>query len=217
MSANNSASSTVRKARSSSASSTALANRPRRIDNSASSTAVGAAIDPRLATINERRKAAGLSHDALCRSAGINLRNYYSALAGRHRPTQDLLDRLEQAIGHERQARPPQIIRSYLHFVTRLVATAQGLDADEISATDFAMQRPHGPARMRAIRARMIATYIVAVELEIGNVDLAGVLGQSRQAVKKARDRVEDLRDDPTIDAVIVRVSRELKPAGGSL
>lgn len=56
-------------------------------------------------------------------------------------------------------------------------------------------------------RARRLAIYIVTVELEIPNADLARALGCSRQNVKQARDKVEDWRGDAAIDALIAGVT----------
>ncbi|WP_407155194.1 hypothetical protein [Bradyrhizobium sp. STM 3557] len=158
-------------------------------------------------SIDRRRKAAGLSHGELCRLAGIEVNNWFALLRGAHRPSPKTLAKLEAAFGEAKPVKPRGIISGFHRLVVGLCADALGADRDAVLATDMSKQRPQNPQWLRAAQIQMMATYITAVELEVGNAELARALGQSRQAVQKARNRVEDLRDDAAIDAALVRVA----------
>jgi hypothetical protein len=81
-------------------------------------------------------------------------------------------------------------------------------------AQDFSAERPRDPVWLKAATLRRQAMYLAAVELEIGNADLGRALACSRQNIKQARDKVEDMRDaDATLDALLDRCALLLRGA----
>jgi transcriptional regulator with XRE-family HTH domain len=173
-----------------------------RPDNSCSSTVL---------LIERRRKASGLTHSELCRRAGVDQRNWFNLLSGAHAALPATLRKLSRALDAQAPARPPQILVAFHRVCLGLVADALGLDRTTVLTTDFSVQRPALAGWLEAARARMIAIYITSVELEVDNAELARALGTTRQAIKKARDRIEDLRDDAAIDAAIEAVSQQVR------
>lgn len=59
-----------------------------------------------------------------------------------------------------------------------------------------------------------MAIYLTAVELEIPNAEIGRALGIERQAVKQARDKVHDLRDDERVDALFDRIAASVMGKG---
>jgi transcriptional regulator with XRE-family HTH domain len=186
-----------------SGSSTVIALDPETTNHSGSSTV--------LETVDRRRKAAGLSHDELCRAAGIEVNNWFRLLRGAHQPSPATLRKLQAALDAPRQSKPPQIIAGFHRVLIGLLADAMGADRAAVLAVDMSKQRPQNPAWLRAARIRMMATYIAAVELEVGNAELGRAIGQTRQAIQKSRNQVEDLRDDPAIEAALTLVTAQVR------
>lgn len=166
-------------------------------------------VDIQIKTIDQRRRDRALSHAAFCRIACIDHDNWFRLLRGEHRPSPALLVKLNAALDEAKvQApKPPIVIAAFHRLVMSLIADRLGLDREAVLATDFSVQRPQNPAWKAASEVRLIAIYITAVELQVENPDIAAALGISRQAVKKARDRVEDLRSDADRDALIDAVA----------
>jgi transcriptional regulator with XRE-family HTH domain len=162
-------------------------------------------------SIDRRRKTAGLSHDELCRVAGIEVNNWFRLLRGAHQPSGVTLRKLEAALDAPRQSKPPRIIAGFHRLLIGLLADAMGEDRAAVLAVDMSKQRPQNPAWLRAARIRMMATYIAAVELEVGNADLGRAIGQTRQAIQKSRNQVEDFRDDPAIEAALTTVTAQVR------
>lgn len=178
---------------------------------SASSTVPQQPPDSRALAINRARIAAGQSHEDLCRRAGVSVRNWYRVLRGEQAPSDMLLAALRRGLGEIAAAKPPAVIKSYHRLVMRLLAAAQGLDPDAVVAADLSVQRPQVPAWLAAARVHNMAIYLTTVELEVENADFARALGISREAVRKARARVEDLREDPAIDALLTAITQQVR------
>lgn len=180
----------------------------RRREDSASSTV---RADTRVAAIDRARLRAGMSHEELCRAARAGLRNWFRLRRGDHRPSEALLARLEAAVAGAVPAPRPALVRSYHRLVMRLLAAAQGLDPDAVAAVDLSVQRPMVQEWLRAARIHNMAIYLTTVELEVSNLELGRALGLSREAVRKARNRIEDLRDDPEVDALLARATQQAR------
>ncbi len=95
---------------------------------------------------------------------------------------------------------PPDFRRDRLHaaFITSLVALATDMPAREIA----------GPTRRNhaATRARQVAIYLahVALSWSLGRAALA--FGRDRTTASTAVRTVEDMRDDPGMDARIAEL-----------
>jgi transcriptional regulator with XRE-family HTH domain len=167
----------------------------------------------RISAIERARVRAGLSHEELCRRAGIQARNWYQVRAGKHAPKARTLERLEAVLAAapgQAPARPAGVIKSFHHLV--MIALARGLafNVDTLLATDFSVQRPRNPQWLAAARINRMAMYLTAVELQVDNAELARALGCTRANVFAARRAVEDLRDDKAIDELLRQVTFEL-------
>lgn len=162
--------------------------------------------------INQARKIAGLSHEEFCRRARAGTRNWFRLVRGEQQPTPALLKRLNAALHDTPPPKPPQVVKGFHRLVMIEIARAQDFDVAVLLATDFSVQRPHVPEWLAASRIQSMALYITAVELEIGNADLARALGVSREAVRKARNKIEDLREEGNaMDALLNRVAIQVR------
>jgi hypothetical protein len=164
-------------------------------------------IHPDIAAANKARQRLGHSHSAFCRTAGIELNNWHKLRRGEQQPSQVTLAKIRAALSQQKVVKPPNIIAGFHLLVVGLCADAVGEPREAVFTADMTRQRPQDPAWLRAARIQMMATYITAVELEVGNAELGRAIGQSRQAVQKSRNRIEDLRDDAAIDAALAQVT----------
>ena len=83
-----------------------------------------------------------------------------------------------------------------------------------VEALTFERERREAPAAIARARLRRIAVYLAAVELEVGNAEIARALGTTRQNVHQARNAVEDLRGRPAVDALLERCRKLLQGEG---
>lgn len=177
-----------------------------RAEYSASST-VTHKPDSRVVAINKARIEAGFSHEQLCIRAQVSVRNWYRLLKGEQEPSAQVLGSLRKGLGEFTTAKPPQVIASYHRLVMMMLANELQFDVVALLQTDFSVQRPHVAQWLAAARIRNLAIYLTTVELEVENVEFARALGLSREAVRKARNKVEDLREDPATDDLLNRVA----------
>lgn len=181
-----------------------------RAEYSASSTVLHKP-DSRVVAINKARITAGLSHEGLCSRSQVSVRNWYRLVRGEQEPSDLVLGRLRKGLGEFTTAKPPAVIQSYHRLVMILIATEQKFSVAALLATDFSVQRPQVPEWLQAARIHNMAVYVTTVELEVENAEFARALGISREAVRKARNKVEDLRDDPVIDELLSRVRQQVR------
>lgn len=152
--------------------------------------------DPRIAIIERQRVSFGLSHADLCSRAGVRKDTWQEIRAGRRSPLARTLDKLEAALADKPRRRPPHAVKA-LHQRTVLDLCKQlRAPLSSVLAQDMTAQRPSNKAWLQAARINRMAIYIVAVELVVGNAELARALGCTRQNIKQARDDVFDWMED---------------------
>lgn len=100
---------------------------------------------------------------------------------------------------------PPEFRRDRLHaaFITSLVALATDLPAREIAGRTRSSQA--------ATRARQVAIYLAHVTLSWSLARAAFAFGRDRTTAGVAVRAVEDLRDDPGMDARIAELESCLR------
>ena len=85
---------------------------------------------------------------------------------------------------------------------------ARVLTFTQISASAFADKTD----RSRPISfARGLAAYLMHVELELDQVTCARVLPITRQAIGQAAEKIEELREDPAMDAAIEILAADVR------
>jgi len=160
--------------------------------------------DPRILAIDQRRARGNLSHRALCEFAGVHATHWYDLRRGAVQPTDPTVSRLEKALRRRRQRCQPATLADFFWTVAGLFGEAYGIEPDDVFSDG---QGPH-----LCSRCRQLAAYVITVELLVSNADLARAIGQSRQNIKNARDRVEVWRDDdPAIDALLDRITQRVR------
>lgn len=174
-----------------------------------SSTVVDAGAE--IAAINKKREKLGIGHEKFAQKAGISFWTWRDLRRGTYKPTPATLKKLQAALVEAPEAKPPRIVKGFHRLVMIEIARTQTVDISALLATDFSVQRP-AAEWLAASRLRRMAIYITAVELEVDNAALARALGLSREAVRKARIAVEDLRDaDPAIDALLDTIALQVR------
>ena len=83
-------------------------------------------------------------------------------------------------------------------FVVRLVACTLQTDADEM------LSGRRGTAEVA--RARQVAMYLLHTSLSVPYMDVADMFGRDRTTVSHACRTIEDLRDDPMHDDMLLQL-----------
>ena len=153
------------------------------------------------ADVERRRRHAGLAANALIAAARINPRTWILLQRGigaddprRQNTLRRLLDAID-ALQAAQAAKAPSAIVALVRVVEMMLRERVEGRAELEAALGIRRRRQN------AARLRHLVIYLVAVELEISNADIARALGITRQAVKQVRDDVEGLRDRPIVDA----------------
>ncbi|WGD31303.1 helix-turn-helix domain-containing protein [Ancylobacter sp. WKF20] len=161
--------------------------------------------------IEALRQRAGHTMMALCVAAGIGERTYRRLISGECEPQPRTLIKLSRALDHLGSGSSPSprpvLIFAFWRAAVLFLSTELGADAALALADDNGCSRPMDPAWLKAARARMLAFYLAHVELQVSLTALAEACGTSKQRVHKATRTVEDMRDDPAIDALLTRAA----------
>lgn len=170
-------------------------------------------------TIEKRRQAAGLTATAMCRRANIPTCTYFRARAGRVTPSEETLGRWARALrGGAPQSRrgmaAAALIRAVYRGYVATLAPRLGADAALVLSSDPRRSANFDPAWAAAARVRSLALYCAAIELDIPGARLAAAVGMTKQAISVAMRRVEDMRDDPAVDALLEECGRLISGRG---
>lgn len=174
-------------------------------------------LDPRIERLESLRAAKEISHSALCSVARVHPSTWFYLRSGDQAPRGKTLDRLERGLAAliGEQPRPANLIAAFVRAAEAIVLMQV--------AGDRRLMRELTPDRLRrgkhrqlpkaieAGRLARIGIYLAAVEFEVGNAELARALGVTRQAVHKTRNAIEDLRERPSVDALLERCRALLK------
>lgn len=164
-----------------------------------------------VSAIDGLRVASGHTVRALCTAANVGTATYRRLISGECAPQPRTLIKLSRALDRlaagEAASPPPDLVCATWRAAVLFLSAELGADADRALAPDDGVSRPFDPAWMRAARARQLAFYLVHVELQVSLTALGEACGTTKQRVHKAARTVEDLRDDPAIDALLNRAA----------
>ena len=176
---------------------------------------------PWFVDIDHRRVLAGVSLSALLIAAGVGRRTWERLRAGHVTPQRRTLVKLSRALDLLAGTAPapapaPKVVAAFYRAAALFLAHELGADPAQVLA-DEGQSCPQDPAWLRASRARQAAFYLAHVELGVTHSALAAAVGTTKQRVHKAVNRIEDLRDDEGLDALLERASAFLsgRPAPG--
>ncbi len=165
------------------------------------------------ADIDQARRAAGLSVLALCAASGVAYPTYWRAATGQGVARPSTLRRLRAGLTAPPQAKPPvnEALTAYAYrgFLAAY-AQAAGVDLEAVLASEPKRRANSNALWREAARLRALAVYSTAKKFDLRGARLAAAIGLTRQAVSLMFRRVEDMRDDPDIDALIERAGRML-------
>lgn len=164
-----------------------------------------------VAGVEAKRSALGIDLGELCRTASVNPVTYWRALTKRVTPQRRTLVKLSRALDRLAGAAPPtppapKVIAAFYRAAALFLARELGADP-KLVLGDEGQSCPQDPAWLRASRARQAAFYLAHVELGVTHSALAVAVGTTKQRVHKAVNRIEDLRDDEGLDALLERTS----------
>lgn len=152
------------------------------------------------AQIDRTRREARIPLSKLLVESGVHSETYYIGKSGRAkshgRTLQRLADALDRLRNGHRAPPPPPATRALIHATEALLGAR--IDADPraaaacLSSTTTSKTAPTS----KAARLRTLAIYLLTVEIEIRNSDVADAAECTRQNVNKARATIEGLRED---------------------
>lgn len=167
--------------------------------------------------IDKRRARSGVAVERLVAEAGVHRDTWFLARRGaqmREATLQRLADALDRLIVEAPAARPPFVVAALVRAVVEILRQAAAGDGALMAALDPHRRRASPPAALPATRLQSLAVYLIAVELEVPNAELARALGVTRQNVKKLRTTIEDLREDERVDALFARCAAVMTGRG---
>ncbi|WP_026782644.1 helix-turn-helix domain-containing protein [Pleomorphomonas koreensis] len=168
----------------------------------------------RVARIDARRTAMGLSIEQLARLADVSERSVRRALRERSPVSEATLTALEQAlIWAKRGTGGLSPIRVAYRMALYLMAGDFGVSMADLDAEDAAPQRKatNNPVWMRAATIRRRAVYCLNTVFGFPQHELVAVSGLTPAGVSRICREIEDERDeDPALDERFTELSREL-------
>lgn len=149
----------------------------------------------------------GISEYELCRRAHVSRTTLWRIKRGGAKrlnaPTMARLNNiLDGKLAPVRAADASHVAVTYRGWVAHL-APKLGLDAAYVLKIRPAARANFNAQWVKAARVRELAVYCAVTELNISGAAMARAIGLTKQAVSCMLRRVEDSRDDPTVDAMI--------------
>lgn len=156
--------------------------------------------DLSIAAIEHRRIMHDITVERLLATARVHRMTWSAAKRGgatRVGTLRRLATALEMLITHAPAQRPPAVLAAFIRV-------AQAELGKRLARNKVLRRALCGHARaVTPGRLRRLAIYVVAVELQVENAELARALACSRQNIKQARDAVEDWREAASIDRLL--------------
>lgn len=176
-----------------------------------------AARSTKLQRIDERRREALIAQATLTDRAGVSRSLYLKGLAGQRTLSWPVLNALEKAVRSLQAGREQDVtdalLRCTANAAVLAVAAKLGLDGPTLLAVD-----PRGVTDKNfadASRVRKLAAYLVVTGTDVTMESVALALGVTKQASSKWMPQVEDMRDDPAIDAMLNELADALQVSSG--
>lgn len=173
----------------------------------------------KIRAIEAARQAYGIAQERLAAEAGIAGSWYRKILVHPDRASDAVLARLSAALKRLNDSRRDDealtvalVEATYGGFLAA-VCRELGLDVAAVRALDPATQRRGrhaSAAERRGAMARQLAVYLTNVSIGVRQRLLARVVGVTPAAVCQSLRTIEDLRDDPEMDALIEACAREV-------
>lgn len=163
--------------------------------------------------IDRKRKASRRTVCALCREANIPVSTWWRVATGKKKAWRaSTVRRLEAALAAQPGGRVKRVdtdlaLAAYRGHVAAISARL-GIDPAEVVASIPSRSATQDPQWALAARVRALAIYCTVIEFNLPGAVLARAIGMTKQAVSWNLKRVEDLRDDPTVDQIIESVGR---------
>lgn len=153
-----------------------------------------------------------MSIPELCRRAKIAYSTYFRASTSGKRPRSRTLKRWQDALNARTTTRPrpdePVLILSTFRGWAAHFAGKLGVDPATALASDPGLRANSDPAWRKAAQVRELAAYCTVTELDLGAARVARAIGVTRAAVSLMLRRVEDQRDDPTVEEMVEAAAR---------
>lgn len=157
--------------------------------------------------IEARRRAIGLSQDALASAAQISGFWYRTIIKRPERATDAVLQRLRLALKAHGQSETQRLIAGYYDLLLALVSLELGLDVARVRAADPRRGATADREWLAAAKARQMAVYLLNTVRGVKQRHIAHAIGLTPAAICLACQSVEDARDDPAIDQVLNKLA----------
>jgi transcriptional regulator with XRE-family HTH domain len=170
----------------------------------------------RMKAIDQVRQAHGFSIERLSSEANVAGSWYRKIAADPARASEGVLSRLASALRRLREGQRQDeamhaslVAASYGGFLAA-ICREQGLDVALVRAADPRAGKTADATWRATARARQLAIYLTNISLGVQQRVLARAVGLTPAAICLGLKTIEDLRDDPVIDALIERCARQV-------
>jgi len=144
----------------------------------------------------------------IARVAGINVSYFYDLVAGRRSPGRATLGKLRRATAQLKQLRNRQSADLSIKYRFALVvaALALGLDPVMVQASLPSAKKAANMEWRDAAGARWLAWYLLNSSFGLCQAEVARAAGVTKQAVSLALGKIEERRDEPEFDAMLLNL-----------
>lgn len=164
---------------------------------------------PKFEHIEASRCAAGISVNAIAQASGVAASLYWRARKGQPKRERTLARwshalhalRIQRRARAQREPISEDVIRACYRGWVVYFAGQENIDPALALASDPSQRRTSDEAWMAAAGVRAFAVYCAVIELNLRGGLVASSVGLSKQGVSAILRRVEDLREDPLVDA----------------
>jgi len=169
---------------------------------------------PTFAELERRRRELGLSVSEMLAAARVHPETWWTGRAGNAATRAATLLKIAAALdliaANRPPAPPPALIAAFVRATEEIIR--QTIRApDLIAACNPRRDRKKPALVFPPSRLRVLAIYLANVELELPPPALARALHCQRQNIHQIARAVENLRDDPRVDAVLTEIAGVLR------
>lgn len=150
-------------------------------------------------------------------AAGLNAQHVYLVVQGNRLAAPTTVSRLRMGVARlrSRSTEGQYEWSAYYRTALALAALALGESPDAVQASDPARKATKDAAWMRATGVRKLALYLMNAGLGLRQTDVARAAGVTKQMVSLAVREIEEKREAPAFDALVVKMEGWILGAAG--
>ena len=144
----------------------------------------------------------------VARLSGLHINHLYDLRNGRNQATPATMARVRFAVSRimRRQTEGEIDFTALYRMSLALAALAFNLDPAQVQVSDPSAKKSNAKNWRDASDARRLAQYVLNTGLGLRQADVARAAGVTKQAINQAAAEIENKRENPEFDALVMRV-----------